>query len=76
MTPDSIILLSPDNRLEHSSLSERERLDALINALQCARTRFKLSGYGLEWVESLDAYTAAWEALHAELMNQLPNSES
>ena len=61
MTPDSIILLSPDNRL-----------DALINALQCARTRFKLSGYGIEWCESLDAYTAAWEALHAELMNQLP----
>ncbi len=63
MTPDSIILLSPDNRL-----------DALLNALQCARTRFKLSGYGLEWVDSLDAYTAAWEALHAELLNQLPKS--
>jgi len=62
-----IIQLTPDSRL-----------DALINALQCARTRFRLSGYAcpvgtgeLEWVESLDAYTAAWEALHAELMNQL-----
>ena len=56
-----IIQLTPDSRL-----------DALLNALQCARTRFRLSGYGLEWVESLDCYTAAWEALHAELMNQLP----
>ena len=60
MTPDSIILLTPDSRL-----------DALLYALEGARKRFYAEGAHNGPSSNWDAWGAAWEALHAELMSQL-----
>ena len=61
MTPDSIILLTPD-----------ARLDALIYALSQARQR----AIAQQTEEAWDARVAAWEALHAELMSQLAGASN
>jgi zinc knuckle protein len=60
MTPDSIILLDPN-----------ARLDALIELMQDALARAKAQGYGIAAMPAWDAHQSAWERLHAELMSQV-----
>lgn len=64
MIPDSIILLTPE-----------ARLDALLYALEGARRRFREQealGYG---DDAADALVASWEAVHDELMRQISPKE-
>jgi hypothetical protein len=65
MTPDPIILLSPDNRL-----------DALLYALEASRTHWKAKG-GMHapYINRMPTIES-WEALHAELMAQLSPKDS
>jgi len=60
MTPDSIILLDPN-----------ARLDALIALMQDALVRAKTHRTEEAW----DVHVVAWERLHAELMSQVDQAQ-